>query len=100
MLEKRKRVHLTGKKARKLHDDCFERDGHVCVCCGAWVPDGQKEHHEPCGVYKSDEIEKVVTLCYSCHQKRHNAGNESVAVRNACVSYLRGLYGEKGAVRE
>lgn len=100
ILAKQKRVHLTGKKARKLYEQVYERDGGHCIVCGAYIPFGVKEHHEPCGAYKSDEPEKTVMLCNDCHYKRHNDGSEGPSVRAACISYLQDLYGERGAKRE
>lgn len=99
MIRKVKRIHLTGKKAQELHYRCYERDNGSCIRCGRPIPYAEKHHHEPCGVYKSDEIEKVVMLCRDCHFKRHNDGKEGVAIRDACIDYLRELYGEKGAAK-
>nr|DAM11268.1 MAG TPA: GTPase [Caudoviricetes sp.] len=56
-------------------------------------------HHEPCGVYKSDEITKAVTLCQRCHYIRHHTG-DAANVRGKCVNYLRALYGDLGAKKE
>lgn len=65
MLAKRKRIHLTGKKARKLHDDCFERDGHVCVCCGTT----QEMKVQQC-------VTPAYRTCVDCTAKRGRQGNE------------------------
>lgn len=97
--EKTKRIHLTGKKLRDLNDFVHDRDWNKCIVCGAYVPRGEKFHHEPCGVYKSDEAEKAVTLCSQCHFDRHH-GTKAAEVRQKCVDYLRKLYGEAGAKRE
>lgn len=75
------------------------RDGYRCVVCGAYVSEDEKMHHEPCGIYKSDEIQKAVTLCNACHYNRHN-GLQSAQIREICVDYLRGIYGTLGAKKE
>lgn len=71
----------------------------MCIVCGAYVEPGRKFHHEPCGVYKSDEINKAVTLCDRCHFERHN-GMKAEDVRQKCVDYLQTLYGDDGAKKE
>ena len=62
-LLKTKRVKLKGKAAKEFYNAIYERDGGTCVWCGAPIEYGVKHHHEPCGIYKSDEIEKAVMLC-------------------------------------
>ncbi len=99
-LTKRKPIKLKGKKARELYEHVYERDGGTCVNCGAYIPFGLKEHHEPCGIYKSDEPNKTCMLCETCHFKRHNDGKESGKIRDTCVAYLQDLYGEAGARKE
>ncbi len=99
MLEKTKRIRLHGKKLKELNDYIYERDGHCCAVCGAYVEPGTKFHHEPPGRYKSDEKEKGVLLCPHCHDRRHN-GNESRTIQGLVVAYLQQLYGEKGAKKE
>ena len=93
MLKKEKRTKLHGKKLRQLNSEIFERDGHKCVVCGRWVAVGLKFHHEPCGIDKSDEIEKGVVLCPECHFERHNGAN-SQEIRKKIVDYLKMLYGK------
>ena len=97
-LVKTKRVKLKGKSAKEFYNAIYERDGGTCVWCGAPIEYGVKHHHEPCGIYKSDEIEKAVMLCPNCHHRRHfkdTAEGEAV-----CREYLQNLYGDKGAKRE
>lgn len=97
-LVKIKRVKLKGKDAKEFYNRIYERDGGTCIWCGAPIEYGVKHHHEPCGIYKSDEIEKAVMLCPTCHHKRHfKDAAEGEAV---CREYLQGLYGDKGAKRE
>ena len=47
MMLKTKKVILTGKKQRLLHEEVYQRDGGCCAICGAPVPEGVKAHHEP-----------------------------------------------------
>ena len=98
-LEKRKRRHLTGKKLRELNKAVHLRDENRCINCGRPVDGDDKFHHEPCGIYKSDEIEKAVTLCRKCHYRRHN-GPGAKEIQKRCSEYLMKWYGEKGARRE
>ena len=79
-------------------DDIYARDGGRCVRCGRPIAYGVKYHHEPCGIYRSDEENKVVMLCEECHYIRHHVS--PAKVQPDCVAYLQGLYGEKGAKRE
>lgn len=79
MMLKTKKVILTGKKQRLLHEEVYQRDGGCCAICGAPVPEGVKAHHEP---PKSQD----------CHAQRHfNAPREYKA---KCREYLEGLYGK------
>ena len=52
---------------------------------------GEEFHHEPPGIGKSDEIEKGVLLCYTCHQERH-FGSMSREIKRRAVAYLERLY--------
>ena len=52
-LKKKKRIHLTGRKAREFYDKIYERDGGHCIWCGVPIEYGVKYHHEPCGIYRS-----------------------------------------------
>lgn len=97
-LKKTERVHLTGKKARSFYDKIYERDGGHCIWCGKPIEYGVKYHHEPCGIYRNDEENKVVMLCPECHYARHNTAPK--VVKEICERYLHGLYGEKGARKE
>lgn len=97
--EKRKRIRLHGKKLKELNDAVYRRDDGNCVLCGAYVEEGTKFHHEPCGVYKSDEIEKAVLLCPACHYARHHT-SQAGKIRDICCLYLKRLYGDKGAKKE
>ncbi|MGN0946725.1 MAG: hypothetical protein ACI4N8_09565 [Megasphaera sp.] len=97
-LAKKKRVHLTGRKAKEFYDKIYERDDGHCIWCGAPIEYGVKYHHEPCGIYRSDEETKVVMLCPRCHFVRHH--QEPAVAREVCVDYLHRLYGEKGALKE
>lgn len=92
MMLKTKKVILTGKKQRLLHEEVYQRDGGCCAICGAPVPEGVKAHHEPPKSHGGQDIkENLITLCHECHAQRHfNAPREYKA---KCREYLKGLYG-------
>ena len=92
MINKTKRVRLYGPALFQLNTAIHSRDGNCCIICGAYVYPGEKFHHEPPGANKSDEIEKGVTLCFSCHAARHFGAN-SMAIRAKIIEYLNNLYG-------
>lgn len=98
MIPKTKRVRLKGKAAKAFYDKIYERDNGTCIWCGRHVEYGVKHHHEPCGIYKSDEETKAVLLCPKCHHARHFVAPK--VGEDICVFYLRGLYGENGAKKE
>lgn len=98
-IPKSKRIKLRGKKLRDLNHNIHDRDDYRCVVCGQEVEEGEKFHHEPCGIYKSDEETKAVLLCEKCHKKRHFT-DQAAEIRDQCVQYLRSLYGDKGAMKE
>lgn len=93
MMLKTKKVILTGKKQRLLHEEVYRRDGCCCAICGAPVPEGVKAHHEPPKSQGGQDIkENLIMLCQECHAQRHfNAPREYKA---KCKEYLKGLYGE------
>lgn len=90
--EKPKRVKLHGYRLRALNATIHARDNDRCIVCGCWVHPEVKFHHEPCGVSKSDEIEKGVVLCDECHFERHN-GKKSREVKEIITEYLKKKYG-------
>lgn len=92
MFPKNKRVRLTGKRLEELNTSIHERDGYTCIIkgCDRHVPLKEKFHHEPCGSYKEDVIEKGCCLCYMHHQIRES--KESNDIRQQCEDYLNGLY--------
>lgn len=96
MIPKTKRVRLSGRRLEELNEAIHERDGHRCIICGAYVHIGEKFHHEPPGIGKSDEIEKGVLLCYTCHQERH-FGPDSQKIKQKAAVYLEKLYREDKA---
>ena len=51
----------------KLDEEAYARDGYKCVDCGK--TNGLEAHHI---VPDIEEIDNLVTLCRSCHKKRHN----------------------------
>lgn len=93
MMLKTKKVILTGKKQRLLHEEVYQRDGGCCAICGAPVPEGVKAHHEPPKSHGGQDIkENLIMLCPECHAQRHfNAPREYKA---KCREYLEGLYGK------
>jgi hypothetical protein len=72
MLQKKKRVKLTGKKLRELNQKIFERDNYRCIVCGKYVDDSHKFHHDPCGQDKTDRLKEI---------------------RDKCRRYLKNIYG-------
>ena len=93
MFPKHKRVRLHGKALAQLVHDVWSRDHEHCIICGAYVPEGTKSHHEPQGADKSDELEKMATLCNDCHTERH-FGKRGREIKEQVKNYLRGLYHE------
>jgi hypothetical protein len=57
------------------------------------VPITEKWHHEPCGPYKEDVIEKGCLLCYYHHQQRE--GNDSANIKEQCIEYLNTIYNKE-----
>lgn len=92
MFPKNKRIRLTGKPLVELNRQIHERDDYTCIIkgCGRHVALGEKFHHEPCGAYKEDVIEKGCCLCYMHHQLRES--KEGDDIRQQCEDYLNGLY--------
>ena len=86
-----KRIRLKGKSMRDLNDMIFARDNHRCVICHVWVEAGRKFHHEPCGIFKSDDIHKGVVLCERCHHERH-FGKNSEWYKKEIETYLQVMY--------
>ncbi len=84
---KRKRLNDT----KQLNEQIHKRDKNSCVVCGAYVSDGEKWHHEPCGIGKEDVIEKGCLLCQQCHYERHN-GKRSLEIKRKAEEYLKSLY--------
>lgn len=94
MFSKARRVKLNAEELRQLNEAIFERDGYTCVCCGAYVASDHKFHHEPCGINKSDEMDKGAVLCMQCHFLRHNSGEHTKRVRAAVLKHLERIKGE------
>ena len=93
MFPKNKRIRLSGKAMAELNLEIHERDNYTCIVpgCEAYVPIGEKFHHEPCGSYKEDVKEKGCCLCYTHHQKRESKDG-ATEIKLHCEEYLRGLY--------
>lgn len=88
IIPKTKRIKLRGKAKHELRQAIFSRD-KFCIVCGCQIDN--EWHHEPCGIGKSDEIEKGVRLCRSCHRQRHDGPN-SIEIRQICEWYLQKTY--------
>lgn len=88
MIPKTARVELHGEKLKALCAAVLDRDGGKCIKCGAYVPEGTKPHHEPQGALKSDEINKMVTLCNKCHFNRHHSALAG-ELKIFCREYLQ-----------
>lgn len=77
MFPKQKRERKKGKAKANLVDEMFRRDGHSCVICGAWVPDGAPPMHCPDKSKDgNDVIQDVFTGCppghgNNCHHDTH-----------------------------
>lgn len=56
---------MKGSKKTKLDELAYERDGYRCVECGRDT--GIEAHH----IVYEEALDKLVTLCHSCHKKRH-----------------------------
>lgn len=93
MMFKQKKVILTGKKQRLLHEQVYNRDGCCCALCGAPLPEGVKAHHEPPKSQGGQDIaENLIVLCGECHAQRHF--NNPREYKAKCREYLAALYGE------
>ena len=51
----------------KLDEMAYTRDNFKCVECGKTT--GIEAHHI---IPELEELDNLVTLCHSCHKKRHN----------------------------
>ncbi len=94
VMQKNKKIRLTGKPLAKLNTDIHERDDHTCIIsgCGRYVLPGEKFHHEPCGPNKEDRIEKACLLCSHCHDIRHHGKEGLEDIKQQCIEYLSNLY--------
>lgn len=93
-LQKNKKVRKKGKALKQINDEIHVRDKNQCIIqgCKLYVENGKKFHHEPQGADKEDRLECGVTLCDGHHYERHH-GENSEAIRQECVDYLKKLYG-------
>ena len=91
MLEKHRLVRLKGKAMRELVEQIWRREQYSCAYCHAYIGEGVKPHHEPCGAgRKSDEYNKMIYLCKKCHNARHFGRQEEVnSIKNFCLNYLQ-----------
>ena len=89
-MQKQQKIRLKGKPLAALNAELHQRDGG-CVMCGLWVDQGEKFHHEPCGINKQDRIDCGVVLCKRCHYERH-FGKNSVVIKKRIEEYLFDIY--------
>lgn len=93
VMDKVKRIRLTGKKLLDLNNKIYERDYQHCIICETWIEEGVKFYHV---IYKShggeDVEENGVMLCLYCHNELHS-GKESQDYKERCKEYLERLYG-------
>lgn len=94
LMQKIKKIRLTGKLLAKLNNDIHERDGHICIIvgCGRYVALGEKFHHELCGADKEDRIQRGCLVCSEHHYIRHHGRDGSQEIKQQCVDYLSCLY--------
>lgn len=71
---KNKPIRLTGKKKRKLRQDCYERAGGHCEECDAPAPwdggvmyRGHMAHIKSYGAGGGDTLDNVKWKCATCH---------------------------------
>lgn len=71
------RVHQKGPRLRLkpgeygvLRNEVLKRDGWRCQDCGV-MKDLQVHHIRPRGRLGGDVMQNLITLCASCHGKRH-----------------------------
>ena len=87
-------IRLKGKALADLNARIAERENNCCAICGAWVEEGVKAHHEPCGAgRKSDEYSKMILLCNKCHYARHNLANCN-EIKEKAMIYLERYKGQ------
>ena len=65
------RKDYRGPKWRIIRKEILERDGYMCAICGS--KNNLVVHHiEPYYISKNNNPENLITLCRSCHIKKHN----------------------------
>ena len=96
IISKQKNIRLRGKALRELCERVWERDKYRCIICGKYIGYGYKPHHVFQAANKSDEEEKMVTLCNECHYECHHGFNIK-GNKQKCLDYLNKIYGnDKG----
>ena len=88
MMQKQKKIRLTGKAFQSFVGAVRQRDSCNCVLCGSYVSSEYPVHHEPGGPYKQDIVSQAVTLCHTCHVAVH--GRDGHELRMRLREYLRG----------
>ena len=69
---KRPRLRLDPESYRRLRQSVLQRDQWRCQCCGAII--GLEVHHMKFRSKLGDDVENnLITLCWDCHRKAHQA---------------------------
>jgi HNH endonuclease len=70
------RLFLAGEDMSWQREVVLQRDGNICVRCGAWRASAEMQvhhkKHKGHPDFGSDDLENLETLCASCHEKEHN----------------------------
>ncbi len=69
---KRKRVKLDPEAYPQLCRQVLHRDGWRCQSCGS-ASQLQVHHLRFRSALGDDDIENLITLCFSCHEKIHRS---------------------------
>ena len=68
--QKQPRLRLKPEDYGVLRNEVLKRDGWRCQDCGA-MKDLQVHHIRPRSQLGGDVTQNLITLCASCHGKRH-----------------------------
>ena len=69
---KRPRLKLEPKAYAQLRRQVLDRDGWRCQNCGRGS-ELQVHHLRFRSAFGDDEMENLITLCFSCHEKIHRS---------------------------
>jgi len=69
-------IKMSSLEWRTLRSVVYKRDNWTCKDCGTKCHKGIQCHHiKPFRESKDDSLENLVTLCVSCHARRHSELN-------------------------